>query len=151
MSVTTHRANHMRMRYFRYGLALLALVLMCTSCAALGSTVWPFGFNKLMVFGGPSNQTYLGCLNCSEYSLDSVLNEFGSYGNRYSTASILNSFGQFGSRYSQYSACNPYATNSPVIVHGNGNYYGRLTLNPYNLQQTRNPIFLAWLTGVCAS
>ena len=27
---------------------------------------------------------------------------------------------------------------------------GRLTLNPYNLQQTRNPIFLAWLTGVCA-
>ncbi len=30
---------------------------------------------KLMIFGGTNHGTYLGCLNCSEYATDSVLNK----------------------------------------------------------------------------
>jgi len=52
--------------------------------------------------------------------------------------SIFNPYSQFGSRYSAYSACNPYATDPPVIVDENGNYYGRLTVNTYYGDGTRD-------------
>lgn len=84
---------------------------------------------KLMLFGGLNHQTYLGCLNCSEYATDSIFNSYGSKGSAYSGETIWNAFGQFGSAYSTYGACNPYASDPPVIVDSDGNYYGRLTLN----------------------
>lgn len=31
---------------------------------------------KYMLFGGESHNTYLGCLNCSEYDSDSNFNKF---------------------------------------------------------------------------
>lgn len=104
---------------------------------------------KLMLFGGPGHETYLGCLNCSNYASDSVLNEFGSHGSRYSSESIFNPYGQFGSRYSQYSACNPYASDPPVIVDERGNVYGRLTVNRFHLQAVQDPDLVAWIEAVC--
>src|SRR5438874_2063451 len=35
---------------------------------------------KFMIFGGQDHRTYLGCLNCSEYATDSVLNRYGTFG-----------------------------------------------------------------------
>jgi len=104
---------------------------------------------KLMLFSGEGLRSYLGCLNCSQYASDSVFNQFGTHGSQYSAESVFNSYGQFGSRYSNESACNPYATDPPVIVDEGGNFYGRLTVNTYHLQATRNQTFLAWIAGVC--
>lgn len=103
-----------------------------------------------MLFGGPGHDTYLGCINCNEYSTDSVFNEYGPHGSRYSANSILNPYSQFGSRYSTFGACNTYASDPPVIVDRDGRFYGRLTLNQYHRQATRDGRLLAWLAGVCA-
>ena len=92
---------------------------------------------KLMIFGGMNNESYLGCLSCSEYATDSILNEYGTYGSKYSINSIWNAYGNFGSKYSQYSPWNLYATNPPVIVDSDGNFYGYFTINKYFPQRTQ--------------
>lgn len=102
-----------------------------------------------MLFGGQGHQTYLGCLNCSQYANDSILNEYGPHGSRYSSASILNQYSEYGSPYSTYSACNPYAQDPPVIVDGAGSFYGRLTINAYHPQRIHDETVLAWLSGAC--
>ena len=104
---------------------------------------------KLMIFGGTGHKVYLGCLNCSEYATDSVLNHFGNHGSQYAMDSVFNRYGDYGSPYSDTSACNPYANDPPVIVDGNGKYYGRLTLNRYHLEIGTGTQFLGWLASVC--
>jgi hypothetical protein len=105
---------------------------------------------KLMLFAGPGHRTYLGCLNCSEFATDSVLNKFGSHGSPYSTESIFNRFSQFGGQFGAYSPCNPYASDPPVIVDSQGNFYGRLTINTMHSQRTNSSQLHAWIAGVCA-
>ena len=100
---------------------------------------------KLMLFGGQNNKTYLGCLSCSEYSSDSILNEYGNYGSEYSDKSIWNEYGNFGSEYSQYSPWNSYAMHPPVIVDEQGNFYGYFTINKYHAQRTTIPAILDFL------
>jgi hypothetical protein len=105
---------------------------------------------KLMIFGGPGHQTYLGCLSCSEYDTESIFNEYGTYGSPYSAQSIRNPYSSFGSPYSATSACNPYASDPPVIVDGNGKYYGRLTVNTYRTDGPPTDQLRAWIAAVCA-
>lgn len=107
------------------------------------------GAAKLMLFGGQGHDTYLGCLSCSEYSSDSLFNQYGTHGSSYSMASIFNQYSPYGSRYSTHSACNPYASDPPVVVDDDGNYYGRLTINEYRSDAFGDAQFLAWLRGVC--
>jgi len=104
---------------------------------------------KRMLFGGPNHRTYLGCVNCSAYAADSILNAYGNHGSKYATDSVLNPYGDFGSRYSNYSMCNPYASDPPVIVDGAGNFYGRLTANPYHRQATNDAVLRGWVTATC--
>lgn len=104
---------------------------------------------KLMLFGGVNHKTYLGCLNCSDYATDSISNEYGTHGSSYSSDSIKNHYSQYGSAYSTYSACSPYATDPPVIVDSNGNYYGRLTLNEYHPQIGVGRRYIEWLNTIC--
>jgi hypothetical protein len=103
-----------------------------------------------MLFGGVNHQTYLGCLNCSEYANDSVLNRYGPHGSRYAQESIVNPYSEFGSPYSNHSACNQYASEPPVIVDSDGNFYGRLTLNRYNTEIGIGREYMPWLAGLCA-
>lgn len=106
---------------------------------------------KMMIFGGPGHKTYLGCLTCSKFEADSVLNQYGQHGSRYSTESIWNRYSEFGSRYSSYGACNLYATDPPVIVGSDGKFYGRLTLNHYHPELGVGSQLQGWLTStVCA-
>jgi len=100
---------------------------------------------KLMIFGGLDHKAYLGCLNCSEYATDSVLNAYGENGSPYSVQSIWNHYSEFGSPYSPYGACNPYANDPPVIVDPSGNYYGRLSLNAYHPQLGIGSKYFNWL------
>jgi hypothetical protein len=101
----------------------------------------------LMLFGGDGHRTYLGCLNCSQYASDSVVNKYSTYGSQFSANSIFNRFGTFGSRYSNSSPCNPYATDPPVIVDPGGNFYGRLSTNASSPERAGN--WSAWIAGVC--
>ena len=107
------------------------------------------GGHKIMLFGGQDHKTYLGCLSCSKFAADSVLNKYGTHGSPYQSESIFNKYGDYGSKYSDSSACNPYASDPPVIVDEAGNYYGRLTVNKYD-NSTKSESLRAWIAGVCA-
>jgi hypothetical protein len=117
--------------------------------AGTQSTASSLASEKIMLFGGEGHRTYLGCLNCSTFDNDSVQNQFGDFGSKYSSTSIFNRFGDFGSRYSNFSACNPYASDPPVIVDGAGRYYGRLTLNKYHSEIGAGSSYLASLAAIC--
>jgi hypothetical protein len=105
---------------------------------------------KLMVFGGPGHKVYLGCLSCSQLAQDSIFNPVGPHGSNVSYESIWNRVSQYGSPVSPYSACNPVATDPPVIVDQNGQAYGRLTLSPVNPGIGLGGRFHDWLaSAVC--
>jgi len=104
---------------------------------------------KLMIFGGSGHKVYLGCLNCSEFANDSVKNSFGPHGSAFAEESIFNHFGQYGSPYSSESACNEFAIDPPVIVDGNGRFYGRLTLNSLNSELGIGAKLMGWLSAAC--
>jgi hypothetical protein len=105
---------------------------------------------ELNVFAGRNNEVFLGCLTCSEYDLNSVHNPLGVYGSKYSLTSIANPDSDYGSRSALESACNPYALNAPVILNGDGKYYGQLTVNKSNPQRTKIATALQFLGTVCA-
>jgi len=151
-----------------YRFVLLILVLLCgcspaarqnIAAVAAGAAQGAAGGStseniatKLMIFGGADHRTYLGCLNCSQYAADSVLNQYGDHGSRYASESIWNHYGEFGSAYSSSGACNAYATDPPVIVDNAGKYYGRLTLNQYHTELGAGASYYNWLEEtVCSS
>lgn len=86
--------------------------------------------SDLLIFGGRGHKEFLGCLSCSEYNSDSVWNKYSHYG-FLNDFGVWNPFGDYASPYSSYSMCNRYATDPPVIVDDDGNFYGRLSVNPY--------------------
>ena len=116
------------------------------AAAASGTTA---ASREILIFGGQGHKTFLGCLNCSEFSPSSVRNENGSFGSAYSATSIFNRYGQFGSKYSATSACSAYAGDPPVLVDRAGNYYGRLTVNRSNPDTSHDSDLVAWLAAVC--
>ena len=85
----------------------------------------------LILYGGDDHEEFLGCINCGRYDSKSIWNEYGTYGSKYSSNSIWNEYGTYGSEYSSNSPWNAYASNPPVIVDKNGNFYGYLTVNEY--------------------
>jgi hypothetical protein len=106
--------------------------------------------SKLMLFAGEGHKTYLGCLSCSEYANDSVLNKYGPHGSAFSAESVMNKHSPYGGRHGAYSPCNPFSADPPIIVDDQGNSYGRLTINKFNSERTRNTVALEWLTSsVC--
>jgi hypothetical protein len=90
----------------------------------------------LLLFGGPGHQTFLGCINCSQYEASSICNAYGDHGSKFNSDSIWNKFGNFGSRFSDESPWNPYASQPPVIVDKDGNFYGYLTANRFTQKRT---------------
>lgn len=146
-----------RVQWFFLATSLLTLSVGCSPAARSnigaamgGATSGEAAPAKLMLFGGEGHSTYLGCLSCSEYAIDSVFNAYGDHGSRYSTTSVWNHYSDFGSRYSDYGACNPYANDPPVIVDSEDNFYGRLTLNVYHSQIAAGARYHDWLMNtVC--
>lgn len=90
-------------------------------------------------------RVFLGCTNCDKYDSDSLNNKYGDYGSSYSRLSIHNAYGDYGSRYSDTSACNPNARNPPIVVDGDGNIQGYLTVNHKIRAVTLDPRIL----GAC--
>jgi hypothetical protein len=151
---------HERNPVMRKALCVIAIVA-TAACDAASMAAFLEGYNrgmqnaampsgKLMVFGGRNNDVYLGCLNCSQYASDSLLNAYGTHGNKYAANGLLNKFSPYGSRYSALSACNPYAANPPIVVDQNGRAYGRLTMNASSANRITWTAVTQWLAGVCA-
>jgi hypothetical protein len=114
-------------------------VLTTVFIAFLSSVGTPGGLQrsqpKLMIFGDENHKTYLGCLNCPESAIDSIFNKSCQYGNCRSVFSDDNlfcrgPFREFGSSgpFHDFSACSDSASNPPVIVDGEGHYYGRFSI-----------------------
>ncbi len=103
----------------------------------------------LFLFGGESNRTYLGCLNCDEFHADSVRNEYGRYGSPYSATSILNPYGPYGGPFAPMSPCNPFGQRPPRVVDSEGRFYGVLTVNEHAHQRLTDSRINRWLNIVC--
>ena len=91
---------------------------------------------------------YLGCYavnnaGCNNFSLDSVCNEFGTYGSKFNANSIWNEFGTFGSIFNTSSPWNQFANapNTPYLYNNNGSYnYGAFSVNGFNADLTRSSV-----------
>jgi hypothetical protein len=88
---------------------------------------------ELLIFGGSGHDELLGCLNCSEYSSDSICNGYGTYGKEYYSSGMFNEYAGFGNKYSSSSPWNEYSSSNavPVLVDRGGNFYGYITINRY--------------------
>jgi len=83
-------------------------------------------------------EEYIGNYSANKYNANSTSNPNGA-GSPYNANSINNSNGTYGSPYSSKSATNPYATDTPKLYDGEGNYRGKLSSNPYDAESTSNP------------
>ena len=90
-----------------------------------------FSFSQELLLFSDDNK-FLGCLNCSEYSSESICNKYGTYGSKYNSESIWNQYGTYGSKYNSESPWNEYSSSGPKIVDKDGNYYGRFSINTYS-------------------
>lgn len=103
----------------------------------------------LLLFGGKSHKTYLGCL-CDNLEPDSVMSSTGQFGpNGFHTESIWNKFGDYGSSFSDTSPCNRFGSYPPVIVWKDGRFFGYLTLDRFRDKAITDENVLKWLEGVC--
>lgn len=106
----------------------------------------------LLVFGGPSHKTFLGCL-CSEFEENSVFNEHGKYGRfgfNVDNASLWAMFGMYRDRFSDYSACGSFTKDPPIVVTPQGQAVCRLTTDQTNQYQCKSAKLIDWLThGPC--
>jgi uncharacterized protein YjdB len=88
---------------------------------------------------------FLGTLT-NKYNIESVLNEYGTYGSPYSATSIYNKYGDYGSPYSTKSAYNAYTSSPPKIVFTNGTFLW-LTVNTSFTGSSVHPDFLKTCTN----
>jgi len=89
---------------------------------------------ELLIFGDSNHKKFLGVLTKDQYNTDSICNRYGTYGSEYNSDSIWDRYSSYGDRYSDTSPWNPYASEPPVIVDRQGNFYGYFTIN-----QNKNP------------
>ena len=127
----------------KYLFCTLVMFLLCTIAQA-SNTSYGFAWNRnkigasisqsrqntpLYIYGGSGHKDFLGVINGSKSGQYSIWNALGTYGNKFQTNSIWNQYGQYGSQFSNYSPFNQFATEPPVIVDSNGNFYGYFTIN----------------------
>lgn len=97
---------------------------------------------NILIFGGKNHDIFLGCLNCSKYDDSSIWNKYGNNGSKYNSNCIWNKYGDFGGKYSNDSPFNKYASNPPVLVDREGNFYGYFTADGYFSKRTNNKLAL---------
>lgn len=103
----------------------------------------------LLIFGGETHATFFGCLTCPAVDPDSLNNPYGTYGNKYSASSVFNKFSLLRNPYTSVSMCNPMAASPPIVVDGNGKFYGELTLNTARPSRAQAPYLQRWLLATC--
>jgi hypothetical protein len=104
-----------------------------------------------LLFGGENHNMFYGCLTCPMSDPTSINNSYSTYGNKLSASSVLNKFNPIRNPYDTNSMCNALAINPPIVVDGNGKFYGELTLNTARPSRTRAPYLQGWLAATCQS
>ena len=84
------------------------------------------------------NAEDLGNLSANPFDPDSTANPFGK-GSPFAANGVNNPFSPYGSPFSNQSATNPFATDPPRLYDQQGNYRGKLSVNPYDPDSTSNP------------
>ena len=97
---------------------------------------------SILIYGGDNHDVYLGCLNCDKYESSSIWNKYGDNGSKYNSDCIWNKYGDYGGKYSDNSPFNKYASNPPVLVDSDGNFYGYFTTDKYFAKRTTNKLAL---------
>ena len=105
------------------GLAVCCLLAFAAS-PSRGATL-----NKLLLFGGPELEDFLGCLTCSTTELYSVWNPQSDYGNPRHPLSIWNRQGRYGSTDSPHSPWSRRPQSIPVVVDRAGNFCGNFAVD----------------------
>ena len=82
---------------------------------------------NLYVDKGNGDYVFLGCFNCLPVNSKSIWNEVGKYGSVVSRDSIWNEVGPYGSEVSLFSPWNVVSSHAPVLLDGNGGFYGYFT------------------------
>lgn len=100
---------------------------------------------QLLLYGGADGVTYLGCLTCNQFHLESVCNQFGTYGSQFAANSIWNQFGTYGSQFSSYSPWNQFSSSGPAIYGTDTLFYGYFTVNRFRSQRTQIQVAVATL------
>ena len=80
----------------------------------------------------------LGNLSANPFGLHSTANPLAK-GSSLAPNSVNHPLSQYGSPLSGTSATNPLATNAPKLYDQQGNYRGKLSANPYDVDSTSNP------------
>lgn len=73
---------------------------------------------------------FLGILSSNKFQIDSVMNQYGSYGSRYSSTSIFNQYGDYGSEYNLLSPFNR-CSQTPPRIFIRGSLVGYLSVNQF--------------------
>ncbi len=100
------------------------------SLAALDDWLLVQKLQGSLVFAQDDENTYLGAIDFTGQSSESIFNEFGTHGSEFSSYSIWNEFGTFGSEFSSYSPFNEFTSTPPMIVK-NKSVIGHLTENEF--------------------
>jgi hypothetical protein len=92
--------------------------------APAGATV-----NRILLFGGPEQQDFLGCLTCDAGEPYSIWNPETDYGSPRHPLSIWNREGRYGSEDSPHSPWSRRPKSVPVVVDRAGNLCGNFAVD----------------------
>jgi len=85
--------------------------------------------NRLLLFGGPEQQDFLGCVTCDASEPYSIWNPESDYGSPKHPLSIWNREGRYGSAGSPHSPWGRRPESVPVVVDRAGNLCGNFALD----------------------
>jgi hypothetical protein len=90
--------------------------------------------------------TFLGVISSREFDPDSIMNQFGEYGNEFKPKSIFNEFGAYGNRLGSLSPFSHMATTPPKIYRDD-RFIAYLTKNNFLSPSVDPDELIAWLRG----
>jgi hypothetical protein len=107
----------------------LAAGVACTLLLALGAPPARATRNPLLLFGGPEQQDFLGCVTCDASEPYSIWNPQSHYGAPSHPLSIWNREGRYGSADSPHSPWSRRPKSVPVVVDRAGNLCGNFAVD----------------------
>lgn len=118
----------------------LIIVSVLLGCSKISTSEENYHYNVpsgtiLLIYGGKNYDDYLGKINANRFDSESIWNQYGKYGNCYNSQSIWNKYSTYGNKYNNCSPFNDYASNPPILVDKQGNFYGYFTSNKYKSQR----------------
>jgi hypothetical protein len=125
------------------GRALALAVAAWLAFASLAGTARATS-NPLLLFGGPEQRDFLGCLNCDAREAYSIWNAKGEYGDPSRPLCIWNRNGPYGSTESPHSPWSRNAKTRPVVVDRAGNAWGVFAADPATPGRVTDG-YLVWL------